>query len=60
MGLTKGWKRDADDFYEKQESPKQIWVRELERKVSGKLRAATLPAARQGQYRSPGGPTLCP
>ena len=60
MGLTKGWKRDADDFYKKQESPKQIWVRKLGRKASVKLRAAKLPAARLGQYRSPGGPTLCP
>ena len=43
LGLTKGWKREADEFYEKHDSPKQIWVRELERKACVKLRAAQLP-----------------
>jgi hypothetical protein len=43
LGKTAGWKRDADDFYEKNEAPKQIWVRELVRKACGKLRAPQLP-----------------
>ena len=43
LGRTQGWKRDADDFYEKHESPKQIWVRELHPKACAKLRAAELP-----------------
>jgi hypothetical protein len=43
LGKTAGWKRDADDFYEKNEAPKQIWVRELVKKACVKLRAAQLP-----------------
>ena len=43
LGKTAGWKRDADDFYEKNDAPKQIWVRELVKKACLKLRAAQLP-----------------
>jgi hypothetical protein len=43
LGKTAGWKRDADDFYEKNDAPKQIWVRELVRKACVKLRAPQLP-----------------
>lgn len=43
LGRTAGWKRDADDFYEKHEAPKQIWVRELVKKACRKLRAPQLP-----------------
>lgn len=45
LGKTAGWKRDADDFYEKNDAPKQIWVRELVKKACVKLRAAQLPPA---------------
>lgn len=45
LGRTAGWKRDADDFYLKHDSPKQIWVRELTRKACTKLRARELPEA---------------
>jgi hypothetical protein len=45
LGKTAGWKRDADDFYEKHEASKQIWVRELVKKACRKLRAAQLPPA---------------
>src|SRR3989442_6256476 len=45
LGKTAGWKRDADDFYEKNDAPKQIWVREMIKKVCVKLRAAQLPPA---------------
>ncbi len=40
LGKSAGWKRDADDFYEKNDAPKQIWVRELVKKACVKLRAA--------------------
>lgn len=43
LGKTAGWKRDAADFYEKNDAPKQIWVRELVKKACVKLRAAQLP-----------------
>lgn len=43
LGKTAGWKRDADDFYEKNDAPKQIWVRELVKKACVKLRAPQLP-----------------
>lgn len=45
LGSTAGWKRDADDFYLRHGTPKQVWVRELVRKACAKLRAPTLPAA---------------
>ena len=45
LGKTAGWKRDADDFYEKHDAPKQIWVRELVKKARVKLRAPELPPA---------------
>ena len=43
LGRTAGWKRQADDFYEKNDTPKQIWVRELVKKACFKLRAPELP-----------------
>jgi predicted transposase YbfD/YdcC len=45
LGRTAGWKRDADDFYEKNDAPKQIWVRELVKKACVKLRAQALAPA---------------
>jgi hypothetical protein len=45
LGRTAGWKRDADDFYEKNDAPKQVWVRELVKKARVKLRAAQFPPA---------------
>jgi len=45
LGKTAGWTRAADDFYEKNDAPKQIWVRELVKHACGKLRAPHLPAA---------------
>jgi hypothetical protein len=44
LGQTAGWKRSAEDFYEKHQRPKQIWVRELVKKACLKLRAQHLPA----------------
>ncbi len=43
LGLTRGWKRSAVDFYEQHDHPKQVWVRELVKKACVKLRAAELP-----------------
>ena len=43
LGQTAGWKRDADDFYQKHDRPKQIWVRELVPDAGHKLCAAQLP-----------------
>jgi hypothetical protein len=43
LGLTSGWKRSAEDFYQKHERPKQIWVRELVPNACRKLCAQVLP-----------------
>lgn len=43
LGHTAGWQRSAEDFYQKHDRPKQIWVRELVKNACVKLRAATLP-----------------
>lgn len=43
LGQTAGWKRSAEDFYQKHDRPKQIWVRELAREAAAKLRSAQLP-----------------
>jgi Druantia protein DruA len=43
LGQSAGWRRDADDFYEKNDAPKQIWVRELVNKACVKLRGPQLP-----------------
>ena len=55
LGRTAGWKRDADDFYEKNDAPKQIWVRELVKKACVQLRAQQLPPpwARVEEAQSP-------
>jgi len=44
LGLTAGWKRSAEDFYQKHERAKQIWVRELAPDACRKLCALALPA----------------
>ncbi|OLB66246.1 MAG: hypothetical protein AUH96_08215, partial [Nitrospirae bacterium 13_2_20CM_2_61_4] len=44
LGQTAGWKRSAEDFYQKHERPKQIWVRELVPEACHKLCAQSLPA----------------
>jgi hypothetical protein len=43
LGHTSGWKRSAEDFYEKHDRPKQVWVRELCKQACVKLRAPELP-----------------
>jgi hypothetical protein len=43
LGHTVGWKRSADDYYQKHERPKQIWVRELVGCACRKLCAQSLP-----------------
>src|SRR6266487_383209 len=44
LGPTAGWKRSAEDFYQKHDRPKQIWVRELVPEACRKLCAQSLPA----------------
>jgi hypothetical protein len=48
LGETAGWKRSADDFYERHGRPKQVWVRELEKRAGARLRAPVLPEAWAG------------
>jgi len=48
LGQTAGWKRSAEDFYQKHDRPKQIWVRELAPKACGKLCASQLPPGWRG------------
>ena len=43
LGPTAGWKRSAEDFYQKHDRPKQIWVRELVAQACRKLCAPALP-----------------
>lgn len=43
LGQTAGWKRSAEDFYQKHDRPKQIWVRELVPGSVGKLSGSSLP-----------------
>jgi hypothetical protein len=43
LGKSAGWTRDAEDLYEKNDAPKQTWVRRLVKKACVKLRAAQLP-----------------
>jgi len=43
LGPTRGWKRSAVDFYQPHDRPKQVWIRELVKKASVKLRAPQLP-----------------
>lgn len=43
LGQSAGWKRSAEDFYQKHDRPKQLWVRELVKKACVKLRAPALP-----------------
>jgi len=40
---TNGYARVAEDFYERHDRPKQLWVRALDRNALGALRAQTLP-----------------
>src|SRR5436190_1279870 len=44
LGVSAGWKRSAEDFYQKHERPKQIWVRELVPQACRKLCAQSLAA----------------
>ncbi len=48
LGETAGWKRSAEDFYQKHDRPKQIWVRELAPRAGPKLCAPQLPPAWRG------------
>jgi hypothetical protein len=43
LGYSSGFKRVAEDFYEHHGSPKQLWVKALDPRAWGWLRARTLP-----------------
>ena len=43
LGETAGWKRNAEDFYQKHDRPKQVWVRELVPNACRTLCAAQWP-----------------
>lgn len=45
LGPTAGWKRNAEDYYQKHDRPKQVWVRELVPEACRKLRSEELPPA---------------
>ena len=45
IGCTAGFKRVAEDFYEVQDKPKQLLVRDLAKHAARKLRTRHLPAA---------------
>lgn len=51
LGQTQGWRRARQDFYQKHERPKQLWVRELRNGACPLLRRAVLPPA-YGQIES--------
>jgi hypothetical protein len=54
LGRTKGWGRSGDDFYVAHERPKQLWVKELVKRATVRLRADVLPedwAAVEGAVR---------
>jgi hypothetical protein len=57
LGPTAGFGRHAQDFYERHDRPKQLWVRALDRAGTAALQAPTLPAALAADERSePAGP----
>jgi hypothetical protein len=43
LGATAGYARVMEDFYERHERPKELWVRALDRRAPAWLRAPTLP-----------------
>jgi hypothetical protein len=47
LGQTRGFERNAQDYYIKHERPKQLWVRELHSAARGRLSAEELPAELQ-------------
>lgn len=47
LGQTRGYGRQAEDYYTAHERPKQLWVRELASDARATLRAAVLPLALQ-------------
>ncbi|HBZ55623.1 MAG TPA: ISAs1 family transposase [Syntrophobacteraceae bacterium] len=43
LGYSAGFKRVAQDFYQRHDRPKELWVKELDRRAWGWLRAKQLP-----------------
>jgi hypothetical protein len=48
LGLTRGWGRCGQDFYVPHQRPKQLWIKELVQRATGRLRAERLPEAWAG------------
>ena len=58
---TSGYARVAEDFYERHDRPKQLWVRALEDKAFRALRAPTLPPGLAAFEKEPPPPrSRCP
>ena len=43
LGYSSGFKREAQDFYQRHDRPKELWVKELDRRAWQWLRAKQLP-----------------
>jgi hypothetical protein len=58
MGYSSGFKRVSEDFYQRHDRPKELWVKALDRRAWDWLRAARLPA-HLTRYQKPV-PPACP
>ena len=50
---TSGYARVAEDFYQRHDKPKQLWVRALDRKSFSALKAQSLPPALEAFEKTP-------
>jgi hypothetical protein len=57
LGPTTGLGRTAQDFYERHNQPKQLWVRAVDPHATAALKAPELPAPRR-QVAAPRLPSL--
>lgn len=58
LGYSSGFKRVAQDFYQRHDRPKELWVRELDRRAWQWLRAKQLPA-HLARYEKKSTPPAC-
>ena len=58
MGYSSGFKRVSEDFYQRHDRPKELWVKALDRQAWDWLRAERLPA-HLARYQKPV-PPACP
>src|SRR5512137_830349 len=61
LGYSSGFKRVSEDFYQRHDRPKQLWVKALDRRAWDWLRAERLPAhlARYQKRLPPACPVAC-